>query len=136
MVNNKKGFLLLEVMVTIVVITCALVFVVRAYSSAKNAMERSVVLFESGLLLESGIFDYEEKGDIEKDFKDGKAFPDDKDYSWSLSSAGVESESFLNNKSKLNVVQLEVARMKDSEQNRLYVSKYSLTTYLDDKIGI
>ena len=65
--NNKKGFLLLEVMVSIVIITSGLLFVTRVYSTARDVIKRSFVLFKSSLLLEDKMFEFEEKGEKNKD---------------------------------------------------------------------
>lgn len=130
---NRKGFLLLEVMVSIAIIAGALVFVTRVYGTAKYALQRSSVMFVSSLLLESKMFEFEEKGSIERDFKDGRDFKDDPDYSWSISSLEVERDPTLSQKLDLNIVALEVARNRDKKEQRSYITKYSLITYLKDK---
>lgn len=131
--SNKKGFLLLEVIVSIVVITTGLVFVTRVYSTAKYAIQRSSALFESSLLLESKMFEFEEKGKIERDFKEGKQFDEDRGYSWLISTEEVPRDPLLGQKLNLNIVTLEVSRQKDREEKKSYISKYSLTTYLNNK---
>lgn len=131
--NNKRGFLLLEVVVSIAIITGGLVFVTRVYSTAKYAIQRSFVLFRSSLLLESKMFEFEEKGAIESDFKDGKVFSDDKDYSWSVSSTAVPKDPVLAQPLELNLVKLEVSRDKDRDERKSYITKYSSTTYLGNK---
>ncbi|MDP3790733.1 MAG: type II secretion system protein [Candidatus Omnitrophota bacterium] len=131
--NSKKGFLLLEVIVSIAIITGALVFVTRIYTTAKYALQRSSVMFVSSLLLESKIFEFEEKCSIERDFKDGKEFTDDKDYRWSINSVGLENDPVLNQKLGLNLVTMEVLRNRDRQERKSYVTKYYLTTYLYDK---
>jgi Tfp pilus assembly protein PilV len=130
--NSVKGFLLLEVVVSIAVIVTGLVFVTRVYSTAKYALARSAVLFESGLLLENRMFEYEEKGKIEADLKDSRTFTDNKGYSWSLVTSGVQRDPVLNVKLNLNAVKLEVARLKDTEEKRPYVTRYGIYTYLKD----
>lgn len=131
--SNKKGFLLLEVIVSIAVITGGLIFVTRVYSTAKYAIQRSFVLFRSSLLLESKMFEFEDKGMIESDFKDGKAFSDDRDYSWSISTAEVPKDPVLAQPLGLNLVTLEVSRDKDREEKRSYITKYFIATYLNIK---
>lgn len=131
--NKNKGFLLLEVVVSIAIITSALVFVVRAYTTAKYALQRSSVMFISSLLMENEMFEFEEKSSIETDYKDGKDFPDNKDYSWSISAVSTDLDPVLNQKLGLNIVTLEVSRNKDKEERRSYITKYSLTTYLYTK---
>ena len=131
--NKKKGFLLLEVIVSIAIITSGLVFVTRVYSTAKYAIQRSFVLFKSSLLLESKMFEFEEKGKIESDFTDGKTFSDDRDYSWSIRTVPAPEDPILKQKLGLNIITLEVSRLKDIAERKSYVTKYFLTTYLDDK---
>lgn len=131
--NKNKGFLLLEVVVSIAIITGALVFVVRAYTTAKYALQRSSVMFTSSLLLENQMFEYEEKGSIEDDYKDGRDFPDNKDYSWSISAASMDTDPVLNQKLGLNLVTLEVSRNRDREESKSYITKYSIMTYLYGK---
>jgi type II secretory pathway pseudopilin PulG len=127
--NKYKGFLLLEVVVSIAIITGALVFVVRAYTTAKYALQRSSVMFTSSLLLENQMFEFEEKGSIESDYKDGRDFPDDKDYSWSVSAVKTDTDPVLNQKLGLNLVMLEVSRNKDRKEARSYITKYGIATY-------
>ncbi len=124
---------MLEVIVSIVIITSGLLFVMRVYSTARYAIQRSLVLFESGLLLESGMFEFEEKGKIERDLKDGKQFPQDSPYSWSIKTEGAPKDPVLGQKLDLNIVTFEVSRHKDRQERKSYVSKYFLTTYLNDK---
>ncbi len=131
--SNKKGFLLLEVIVSIVIITSGLLFVMRVYSTARYAIQRSLVLFESGLLLESGMFEFEEKGKVESDLKEGKQFPQYSPYSWSVKTEEAPKDPVLGQKLDLNIVTLEVSRHRDREERKSYVSRYFLTTYLNDK---
>ena len=129
--NSRKGFLLLEVMVAIAILTGGLVVVTRVYNTAKHAIQRSFVMFRAGLLLESKMYEFEEKGMIKEDFKDGKDFTDEKDYSWLISSAPVLKDPVLAQKLNINSVKMEVARHKDKEDKRSYITKYYLTTYLN-----
>lgn len=130
--KSSKGFLLLEVIVSIVIITSGLLFVIRVYSTARYAIQRSRVLFESGLLMESQMFEFEEKGRIESDFKYGKQFANDSPYSWAIKTQELPMDQVLKSKLNLNIVTLEISRHRDREENRSYVSKYFLTTYLNN----
>ena len=119
--------------VSIVIITSGLLFVMRVYSTARYAIQRSLVLFESGLLLESGMFEFEEKGKIESDLKDGKQFSRESGYSWLIKTEELPKDPVLGQKLDLDIVTLEVSRHRDREERKSYVSKYFLTTYLNDK---
>jgi type II secretory pathway component PulJ len=133
MLSDKKGFLLLEVIVSIVLITSGLLFVIRVYSTARYAIQRSSVLFESTLLLESGMFEFEEKGEIERGLKDGKQFSRESQYSWLIKTEEAPEDPVLERKLDLNIVTFEVSRHRDREEKKPYISKYFLTTYLNDK---
>jgi len=122
--GNRKGFLLLEVVLTIVIIATGLIFVTRVYSTAGQIIHRSAILFKSGLLLEDKIFEYEEKGSIKKDFTDHGEFKDEKGYSWAIKSESPSKESFSAEEAAINVVTLDVACAD---------SKNSLVTYLRNK---
>ena len=124
---------MLEVIVSLVIIASGLLFVMRVYSTARYAIQRSLVLFESGLLLESGMFEFEEKAKIESDLKDGKQFPKDSPYSWSIKTEEAPKDSVLGQKLDLDIVTFEVSRHKDRQERKSYTSKYFLTTYLNDK---
>jgi len=79
------------------------------------------------------MFEFEEKGKIEKDLKDGKQFSRDSAYSWSIKTEEAPKDPVLAQKLDLNIVTLEVSRHRDREERKSYVSKYFLTTYLNDK---
>lgn len=119
--------------VSIVIITSGLLSVMRVYSTTRYAIQRSLVLFESSLLLESKMFEFEEKGKIERDLKDGKQFSRESGYSWLINTEEPPKDPVLGQKLDLNIVTLEVSRHRDREEKKSYVSKYLLTTYLDDK---
>lgn len=118
--NPKKGFLLLEVIISIVIITAGILFIVRSYSSSKNAIEKSRELFEASLLLEKKMWEFEEKGEIEEGEKTGD-FEDEEGYSWNMKASRPEN-------SDLNLAVLSVFQT----ENPLDTS-YSVSTYLRNK---
>ena len=123
--KSKKGILLLEVMVSIVVITSGLLFVMRVYSTAKEALDRSRDMFKYSFLLEEKMYDFEEKGAIEE----GRAedhFPEARDYSWSVDAVSLAPEG--QNMSDLCSVKLDVFSNKVSTPD-----KYSIFTYIGKK---
>ena len=128
--SSKKGFLLLEVMVSIVVITGGLLFVMRVYSTAKNALNTSRTLFKSSLLLEEKIFDFEEKGMIAEDTDRG-SFRDPKDYSWEVEAAALAPQG--QDLSELCALKLGVF-YNNSSSSAGPPNKYYLFTYLNKKI--
>lgn len=129
--NRSKGFLLLEVMVSVAIIAGGLIFVTRVYSTAKYALQRSSVLFKSSLLLESQIFEYEEKGGIRENLSDGRVFTDDRDYSWAVTSAPLPADPVFNQILPVSLTRLDVSRRRDGDQRRGNITVYSLWTYLN-----
>jgi len=117
---DKKGFLLFEVMISILIITTALLFIVRSYSVSKNSIQRSTVALETSLLLEEKMWEFEEKGEIEECSKTGD-FRGKEGYSWRLNARHLEN-------SDLNLIDLEVFHKKDPVN-----TKYSIRTYLRNK---
>jgi Tfp pilus assembly protein PilE len=113
--NDNKGFLLLEVMISIVIITSALLFVTRSYSVSKQAIERSRDLFKSGLLLEEEMFAFEETGEISEGSGEGE-FNDNKDYLWKINAVPAAN---------LNTVTVSVFRRNNPQEI------YSLYTCLN-----
>ena len=116
-------------MVAIVVITSGLLFVMRVYSTAKEALNRSRTFFKYSLLLEEKIFDFEERGLIEEG-KDQDHFPGANDYFWEAKADTLAMQG--QELGDLCAVKLDVFRRKDSSQSGP-AEKYSLFTYLNKK---
>jgi type II secretory pathway pseudopilin PulG len=121
-VSNKKGFLLLEVMVSVVIITGGLLFVMRGYSIVRETLERSRALFGVFLLAEQKMFDCEIKGAVEEGESSGE-FPDSKGFSWKLRARALAPED-----STLN--DLEVVEINVFDQKKPLEIGASLFTYL------
>jgi len=127
--RDKKGFLLLEVMVSVVIVASALVYVTRVYSTANQIVKRSQTMFEFGLLLEGKMFEFEESGVIKgmKDAgkEDGGALEGHEGYFWKMRAVKLSSENpdikFDINRTTLDVYQQKKARQKEEQ---------SLVTYL------
>ena len=128
--------MLLEIMVSIIIITTGLVYVMRVYSTSNYAINRSLVLFESSLLLESKMFEFEEKSGIESNFKKAEEFSDNEGYSWSINTEPLAVDPVIGQKLDLNTATLEISRLKDIKERRAYLTKYSLTTYLNNKSNV
>ncbi len=117
---DKRGFLLFEVMVSIVVITVCLLFVARSYSSSTNAIRKSRELIRAALLLENKMWELEQIGEIEESRVEGN-FEEDENYSWIMSAQRMEDTD-------LNLVRLEILETEAPERG-----KYSISTYLKNK---
>ena len=116
-------------MVSIIVITGGLLFVMRVYSTAKEALNRSRTLFKHSLLLEEKIFDFEEKGIIEEDTDRG-SFPDNKDYFWEVEATALAPQG--QESGDLCAVKLDAFHGNSSSEAGP-PDKYYLFTYLNKK---
>jgi len=114
---TDKGFLLFEVMVSIVIITTALLFIVRAYSVAKDSIRRSGELFKTTLLLENKLWGLDDKGKIEEGSDNGD-FIEAEGYSWESNVERIED-------SELHLVTITVFLARDREH-----TEYSMQTIL------
>ncbi|MFA4982295.1 MAG: hypothetical protein WC592_07510 [Candidatus Omnitrophota bacterium] len=121
-IRGKKGFLLLEVMISIIILTGGLLFVTRVYSTAKIAIQRSKALFKYSLLLEEAMFEIEEKGEAEKGRNENE-FKDDRDYLWASNVTAIVEDD--REDPNLNAVTMDVYRKKGSGADR-----YSITSFI------
>ena len=118
---SKKGFLLLEVMVSIVIITGGLLFVMRVYSTAREALDLSRTLFRHSLLLEDAMFEYDDKTRAETG-KTEKEFSAEKGYCWEADVTPIMEGDAED--PDLNAIVMSVFREKKS------FGKYSIATIL------
>lgn len=118
---NNKGFLLFEVMVSIVIITAGIMFIMRSYATSKEAIERSGGIFRTSLLLEEKMWEYEAMGEIREEAESGD-FDEAEGYAWKMKSEPPEGEEFT---PRFNIVRLSVFKEKKRKS-----TEYSLWTYL------
>ena len=128
---NRRGFLLLEVMVAVVIVASALIYVTRVYSTANQIVKRSRTMFEYGLLLEGKIFEFEESGIIKgmKDTskEDGGALEGHEGYFWKLSAVKLKKQSENSDIIlEINRTTLDIYQEKKARQ----LEQHSLVTYL------
>ena len=122
---NKKGFLLFEVLVSIVIVTAALLFITRSYSSSKDAIGMSTEIFKTALLLEEKMWGYEEMGEIREGSESGD-FREHEGYSWKVSAESLDPE-------KIGGSELNITRLKVFEEKKEKKTAYSIWTYLKNK---
>lgn len=92
--SAKNGFLLLEVLVSVVVITLGLVYIVRSFSISTRAIKTSRNYMKAVSLLEEKLWELEEAGQVERG-EDGDYFKDDRGFQWELA-ADTEEELPIN----------------------------------------
>ena len=96
---GKQGFLLLEVMVSVVVITVGLVYIIRSFSVSTRAISTSRNYMQAVHLMEAKLWDLEENRRVETGEDEGY-FADNRKFRWAIK-AETEEESPLN---KINLV--------------------------------
>ena len=124
--TDKRGFLLFEVIVSIVIITSGLLLVMRGYSSSKQNMQKSTVLLGTTVLLESGMWQPEEAGEVVEGMYTGEF--DDRRFSWELEAGPVDMGEEYSGDTEINAVTLEVVDKKNAS-----FAGYSVKTYLKNK---
>jgi len=115
--SKRSGFLLLEVLVSIAIISLGLIYVVRSFSSSARAVETATNFIRSVSLIEAKIWDLEAKGAIEEGRAEGE-FEDEEGYTWSLEAEGLKD-------TPINEVDLKVTWQGPHRRQRV-----SLWTYL------
>lgn len=120
--KSIKGFLLLEVMVSVVIVATSLIVVVRAYSYAKQLVLESSKTLETSLLLENQIMSWEDQGFVDK-AEDSGVFENNENFYWFFKSTPVEGLD-------LNLAMLEI-KSQTPDQETLGL----IQTYLRDKKG-
>ncbi|MFH1380574.1 MAG: hypothetical protein ABIH57_00180 [Candidatus Omnitrophota bacterium] len=125
---NKKGFLLFEVMISIVIVAAGLLFIMHSFSSAKNSIRRSGDIFKTALLLEDKFWQFEESGEIQEGVYEGD-FTGDEDYSWKIDARALDESEQNVSYAGLELVTLEVFQKKSPDK-----TKYLIETYLKSKI--
>jgi len=120
--SNKKGFLILEILVSVVIITVGLIYIIRSFSVSTRAIGTSRDYIKAISLLEEKLWELEEAGGIAKG-DDQNYFRDDRKFEWVLSAELEDTEEELPiNRSALQVLWKE----RDKKQ------KISVITYLWD----
>ena len=114
---DKKGFLLLEVLVSVVIISVGLVYIIRSFSISTRAIATSRDYIKAASLMEDKLWELEEARQVARG-EDSGYFDDERKFTWELK-AEEEEESPVN-KTELNV----------SWKRRERGQSISLVTYL------
>ncbi len=115
--NNQKGFLLLEVMLSLVILTGGLIFVSRSLSSANRLIIKSNELFQYSLLLQEKMSGLELAGEVEPNVERQGFFDKEREYSWKFSSKPLEDPGLCE-------VELEVFQTKDEPGTSFFLETY------------
>lgn len=81
--GQGRGFLLLEVLVSITIISVGLIFVIRSFSTSSRAIETAAKFLKSVSLLEERLWDLEAEGAVDKG-RDRDTFKKERAYRWEM----------------------------------------------------
>ena len=120
--KKNKGFLLLEVILSILVIAFGVVFVIRAYTTSLRGAEITKALTRACFLLEDKLFEVDIKG-----FGDGiiegesnGVIEEDEDYNWDLAVRPLDDKEQL----KINAVDLNMVYIKGRYNKKVGISTF------------
>ena len=91
--KNKRGFLLLEVMISAAILSVCLVLIIGSFTRALKAIDFSEDYFRAGLLLEGKIYELS-SSEIEEGFFKGIFAEFDNGFSWDLDVVELEDDPF------------------------------------------
>lgn len=82
-INKDNGFMLLEVILSVLVVSIGVVFVISSFITSLKAFKLSKVYVDAVYLIEQKLWEYEETGRIEDGRSSGK-FDDYKGAEWEI----------------------------------------------------
>lgn len=120
----SSGFLMLEVIVSVLIIASGLTIVIKSYSTSLRAAEIAQALTKATLLLEDQLFLLESQDGV-KEGQDSGEVKDEPGYSWSWTAVPLDAK-----KKDVNVVNLTVNYKKGSISRKI-----GITTFMKYKEG-
>lgn len=115
--NRDKGFLLMEVMVSIAILSIGFVLILNSFTRSIKALKLSEDYFKAGLLLEEKIYEIS-NSNLEPGSTNGVFTSPDSRFSWNLDVLEIEEVN-------LNEVSLEISWNQGNKRHGM-----SLATYL------
>lgn len=117
--RNKKGFLLLEVLISVAILSFSLVLIINSFSKSLRALELSENYFKANLLLSKKVFEIENnpKEFLEEGQSDGIFEDFGGKFSWWLEVEKIEEE-------KLSEVKLKVFWFQNKKEEALSIFTY------------
>ncbi|MFH1655810.1 MAG: type II secretion system protein [Candidatus Omnitrophota bacterium] len=124
--KNKKAFLLVEVLITVVVLSIGLVAITRSFMTSLKALDIIAQYEKARWLLEEKLWDLEIKDAIEADLQTEENFPEPNDrFKYRLETENIEEDD---EPGPLNNVKLSV-----NWPSRKEIREISIATYLKNK---
>lgn len=114
--RNGAGFMLLEVILSVFVVTLGAVFIIGSFTTSIKAFKASKVYVEALYLLEQRLWEYEEKGKIEDGRYSGK-FDDYEEAEWEIEAKEPEDIP-------LEETTAEVVVKKDGQKRHFKIATY------------
>lgn len=114
--RGRKGFLLLEVLVSVAVIAIGLVYVIKSFSSSSRAIETATNFLNSISFVEEKLWEYEALPAVNKGREHG-TFARDKKYSWK---SDIEGEKDI----PINKIDLVIEWEERTRKQTITVSTY------------
>ena len=90
--RNNRGFLLLEVMVSVAILSVAFVLILNSFTRSLRAIELSEDYFRAGLLLEQKLLEIS-ASDAEEGSSEGTFIDFNNRFSWSLDVVRLKEDS-------------------------------------------
>jgi type II secretion system protein I len=116
--RQNKGFLLVEVMISIAIFSISIVLILSSFVRSIRAMELSEDYFKAGLLLEDKMYEVF-NSEIQEGSKDGTFSDFDKRFSWNLDIERIEEDS-------INEISLEVLWEQGAKKHSLSIVTYEI----------
>lgn len=117
---NKSGFLLLEVMVSVVIIASGIIIIGRSFYQIKNNLKNTQSVITETLLLESKMFDLRFKNKPEEGIASGQ-LDDNENYSWRTETKRLEGLD-----KGLFLTEADIMSKEDETEPLFYVERYFL----------
>jgi len=111
------GFMLLEVILSIFVVTVGVVFVIGSFMTSIKAHKASKIYLDALYLIEEKMWEYEESGKIEEG-EDSGEFEDYADAEWDIEAKKLEEDL------PLNKTTLGITLKKGDKERRFEVATY------------
>ncbi len=121
--GGQRAFMLLEVLLSVFIISVGVVFVISSFITSIKAFKVSREYFDVLALMEEVMWPYEESGEIEEGHESGD-FEDYKEAEWEIEAEELEDL-------ELNVTTVTV-ELKKGEKPRTF----TVVTYLRQKEGL
>ena len=114
--NNISGFMLLEVILSVFIVTVGIVFVVNSFMTSIKVLKASKTYLDILYLMEEKMWGYEEKGKIEEGSDSGD-FEDYKNAEWNVKAEEIEDLP-------LNETTIEVVLKEHGKSRRFEIVTY------------